>query len=141
MATTDWEGKTRGKMLINLGGIVWAVGLVLIIGNVSGLLRTFPYAGFLTTVIGWALQNAGQSVVRETLREAFTRVRTLLAERHYKTALGLVLEDAKRREAPAGSFLDRASAFLVQNGVPPAQAQTELKLLLALALSNGAASA
>lgn len=43
-----------------IGGFVFAVGAVLFIGNLTGFLRTFPLAGYLTMAIGGAIYGAGQ---------------------------------------------------------------------------------
>lgn len=42
------------------GGFVFAVGAVLFIGNITGFLRTFPLAGYLTMAVGGAIYGAGQ---------------------------------------------------------------------------------
>ncbi len=42
------------------GGVVIVVGVVLIIGNVTGLAPTFAYAVFLATLVGGLLVGAGR---------------------------------------------------------------------------------
>jgi len=42
-----------------LGAVIFGVGICLIIGNVTGKFRTFPFAGYITTVIGGAIMRAG----------------------------------------------------------------------------------
>ena len=41
-----------------VGGAVFIIGIFLVIGNLSGAFPTFPFAGFITTMIGAALMNA-----------------------------------------------------------------------------------
>jgi hypothetical protein len=42
-----------------LGGLIFAAGVVLFIGNISGKFRTFPFAGYLGMLIGGAIMRAG----------------------------------------------------------------------------------
>ncbi len=42
-----------------LGGLVFAAGIGLFIGNVSGAFRTFPLAGYITMATGGAIMRAG----------------------------------------------------------------------------------
>jgi hypothetical protein len=42
-----------------LGGLIFAVGICLFIGNVTGIFRTFPFAGFIVMGIGGAIMGAG----------------------------------------------------------------------------------
>lgn len=51
-----------GKAIVlkGLGGVIFAIGLVLFIGNITQLLPTFPLAGYLTMLIGGAIFGAGQ---------------------------------------------------------------------------------
>jgi hypothetical protein len=50
----------KAILLKGLGGVVFAIGAVLFIGNVTRLLPTFPLAGYLTMLIGGAIFGAGQ---------------------------------------------------------------------------------
>lgn len=43
-----------------LGGLIFVVGVGLFIGNVTGLFRTFPFAGFIVMGIGGAIVGAVQ---------------------------------------------------------------------------------
>jgi hypothetical protein len=43
----------------NLGGIIVVIGVVLLLGNVSGKFKTFPFAGGITIAIGAAMMRAG----------------------------------------------------------------------------------
>lgn len=43
------------------GTLVVLVGFVLLIGNVTGLLRSFPFAGFLGITIGGLISRLGGS--------------------------------------------------------------------------------
>lgn len=43
-----------------LGGLVFVAGVALWIGNVSGALRTFPGAGYLTMLVGGVMWRAGK---------------------------------------------------------------------------------
>jgi hypothetical protein len=50
----------KAIFLKGLGGVVFAIGVVLFIGNITRLLPTFPLAGYLTMLIGGAIFGAGQ---------------------------------------------------------------------------------
>jgi hypothetical protein len=41
-----------------VGGIVIVIGVVLLLGNWTGLLRTFPFAGWITIFIGGAIAGS-----------------------------------------------------------------------------------
>jgi hypothetical protein len=41
-----------------IGGIVVAIGFALLIGNITGAFPTFPGAGFLTIIIGYAIMGS-----------------------------------------------------------------------------------
>jgi hypothetical protein len=43
-----------------LGLLILIAGIFLFIGNVSGMFRTFPLAGWITIVIGGAIMRAGK---------------------------------------------------------------------------------
>jgi hypothetical protein len=58
-ATSTTRGEPNTGLQI-AGGVVFVVGVMLIIGNVSGLAITFAYAGFLTTTVGALLFGAGR---------------------------------------------------------------------------------
>ena len=57
-----WQGRL-GMRIYYCGAIVWIIGLVLICGNLTGLFRTFAYAGFITTAVGFAIQALGNMLV------------------------------------------------------------------------------
>jgi hypothetical protein len=44
-----------------LGTIITIIGVILFIGNITGLLPTFPAAGYLTIIIGGAIAGAGKA--------------------------------------------------------------------------------
>jgi hypothetical protein len=46
--------------LMVLGGIIFGLGVILFIGNISGAFVPFPCAGWLTIVIGGAIYGAGK---------------------------------------------------------------------------------
>ena len=52
-------------LLLALGGILVIGGGVLVIGNTSGAFPTFPFAGFLTSTIGFAMLAVGVKADRE----------------------------------------------------------------------------
>jgi hypothetical protein len=43
-----------------IGGVIFAVGVLLFCGNVFRFLVTFPFAGYITMAIGGALFRYGQ---------------------------------------------------------------------------------
>ena len=43
-----------------LGVIIFVVGIVLLLGNLSGGFRTFPYAGGITMAVGAVMWKAGK---------------------------------------------------------------------------------
>jgi hypothetical protein len=45
---------------MGLGGLIFVVGGLLWIGNVSGKFVSFPYAGYITMAIGGAIFGFGQ---------------------------------------------------------------------------------
>jgi hypothetical protein len=42
-----------------LGAIITIIGILLILGNVTRLFPTFPFAGFIVTLIGGAIYRRG----------------------------------------------------------------------------------
>ncbi len=64
------EPNTKGQryrlgIVLSVGGLgCWLVGAVLYTGNVTGLLPTIPYAGFVTTAVGGFMVSIGLSLVR-----------------------------------------------------------------------------
>ncbi len=40
-----------------IGGVIFAVGLGLLVGNLTGLFKTFPFAGGITMLIGGAMMR------------------------------------------------------------------------------------
>lgn len=53
-----------GVIFVAVGIGVWLVGGALFLGNVTGLLATIPYAGFVTTSVGAILEAVGVSFLR-----------------------------------------------------------------------------
>jgi hypothetical protein len=43
-----------------VGGCIVALGVVLILGNITGIMPTFPFAGFLVTVVGGIVSSLGK---------------------------------------------------------------------------------
>jgi len=54
------QGQGEGLALSVLGGLIFAVGIGLFIGNVTGIFPTVPFAGFVVMGIGGAILGAGQ---------------------------------------------------------------------------------
>jgi hypothetical protein len=52
-------GGSAGLLAMGLGGVVFVLGVGLFIGNVTGLFRTIPMAGWLTMLIGGAIYGWG----------------------------------------------------------------------------------
>lgn len=50
------------SLLIALGALVFVAGVVLWCGNVFGFFVTFPFAGYLTLLVGGATFKAGQKM-------------------------------------------------------------------------------
>jgi uncharacterized paraquat-inducible protein A len=46
-------------LLIGFGAVVFTLGVGLLIGNVTGLFPTFPFAGFVVSTVGVAILGAG----------------------------------------------------------------------------------
>jgi len=57
------------NLVIALGGLVFAAGAFLWCGNVFGFFVTFPFAGYLTLLIGGAIYKAGQKMSSEVNAE------------------------------------------------------------------------
>jgi hypothetical protein len=60
-----------GMMMKVLGGVIVAIGAVLFLGNVTGKLRTFPFAGYATIAAGGAVLAYGR---RKEAEEAAARL-------------------------------------------------------------------
>ena len=43
------------------GGCIIALGVILILGNITGIMPTFPFAGFLVTVVGSLVSRLGKT--------------------------------------------------------------------------------
>jgi hypothetical protein len=56
--TADEQGRRPGLVII--GGAVVALGIVLLLGNITGVFPTFPFAGFITLMIGSSILGAGR---------------------------------------------------------------------------------
>ena len=48
-----------------IGSIVFVLGLFLFIGNVSGSVKTLPYAGFIAMTAGGAIFASGENKNKE----------------------------------------------------------------------------
>ena len=55
------SGSSASMVFGVIGFLVIVVGVILIIGNMTGLFPTFPFAGYLTTVLGGLLFRLGGS--------------------------------------------------------------------------------
>lgn len=55
------QSESTAMALLAVGLVVFVVGLVLLFGNITGVMPTFPLAGFLVTTIGGVLMAAGKS--------------------------------------------------------------------------------
>ena len=51
-----------GRLIHFFGIAVFIAGIDIIFGNVSGVFPTFPFAGYITTLIGVAIQGAGEKM-------------------------------------------------------------------------------
>ena len=52
-----------GSLVYFIGIAVWIIGLGLIIGNITRAFPTFPFAGFIVTLIGFGIQSKGNSII------------------------------------------------------------------------------
>jgi hypothetical protein len=97
-------GAGPGAVVYCFGALVWVIGLLLVIGNITGIFRTFPFAGFLTTFVGFLIQGWGNAILRTSHQkmqiEVFSKIRRQQA-----------LESSKR-EAPPASRIGTDSAAL-----------------------------
>jgi hypothetical protein len=121
-----------GKAVYNLGGLVWIVGVLLILGNVTRVFATFPFAGFLTTIVGVVIQRAGSSMIQAEQRATVVKVNQLCSNPLYTAAAQMAIEDANKQGAYSEFALERATAYLVDNGVPPTEARQNLEQVLAM---------
>jgi hypothetical protein len=122
-----------GKVVYYFGTAVWVGGLLMIIGNVTGVFPTFPFAGFIVTVIGILIQVAGNAIMKREAESnpVIHKVAQLLADPRYQAAQQLVMEDIKNK-VPGEQLLDRGIAYLEQQGIPKAEAVENLNLVLAV---------
>jgi len=56
--------KRVGQTLIIIGFVIWGIGAVLYLGNITGLWPTIPYAGFVTASLGAFSEAVGWAVYR-----------------------------------------------------------------------------
>ncbi len=49
-------------LVIAVGGVIFAAGVFLWLGNVAGFCRTFPFAGYLTILAGGAIYKLGSKM-------------------------------------------------------------------------------
>jgi hypothetical protein len=135
--TTVRQAPTMGRTVYFVGSAVWVVGVLLIIGNVSGLFRTFPFAGFLVTVVGFLIQAAGNSMARSKVASnpLVDKVARLVSDSRYQAAHKMIVEDAHKVVEPE-HLLDRAIIYLEQNGIPRNEAEQNLRLILAALSAN-----
>lgn len=59
-----------GMALMGVGGLIFALGVVLYMGNRTGFLVTFPLAGFITMGIGGALIGLGRKLQADAAAKA-----------------------------------------------------------------------
>jgi hypothetical protein len=57
--TAVTESTPRGKLMQLAGAAITVLGVLLLIGNVTGLFPTMPFAGFITMLLGGAIYGAG----------------------------------------------------------------------------------
>ena len=70
-----------GMAMYYIGAAVWLAGVLLIIGNFTGYFPTFPYAGFLVTVIGVLIQSAGNAATKNANALMLAQVHAAAARR------------------------------------------------------------
>ena len=57
------------NLVIALGALIFVAGAFLWCGNVFGFFVTFPFAGYLTLLIGGATYKAGQKMGQQVAAE------------------------------------------------------------------------
>ncbi len=119
-----------------LGTVVWVMGILLIIGNLTGAFPTFPFCGFIVTAIGVAMMksDATGSASPAAARvdpTALNSAIALLEDARYRTAIQMVMENAETRSADPGAALVRGTAYLEEQGVPAAEAERNLRIIAA----------
>ena len=45
--------------LMGVGGIIFVAGVGLFLGNMTGMFVSFPYAGYITMLVGGAIAGVG----------------------------------------------------------------------------------
>jgi hypothetical protein len=68
-----------------MGAAIWICGVFLLLGNVSGFMRTFPYAGLCVTGIGFIIQTIGNMV--STNRKGVSDLETTLDDLQHEAEL------------------------------------------------------
>ena len=68
-----------GQAVYYVGAIIWVGGLLLIIGNITRLFPTFPYAGFLVTGVGVVIQFIGNAIVKQSNEKILAQLMDELA--------------------------------------------------------------
>jgi hypothetical protein len=61
-ADEEPPGSLFGAVLVVGGALLCCVGLGLLLGNVTGLFPTFPFAGFIVMTVGGAIVSAGSRI-------------------------------------------------------------------------------
>lgn len=59
-----------GMALMGVGGLIFVVGVLLFLGNMTGKFISFPYAGYITMGIGGAIFAFGRKQQAEAAEKA-----------------------------------------------------------------------
>ena len=54
--------RSRGNLVQSLGFVILAAGVLLLIGNLTGIYRTFSFAGLVTMAVGQLVAYAGSQL-------------------------------------------------------------------------------
>jgi len=54
----------RDKVVVLIGGSIIVIGVILYLGNISGIFSTFPFAGFIITTLGGLIINSAPKVFK-----------------------------------------------------------------------------
>jgi hypothetical protein len=87
-----------GVALALLGTVLVLGGFVLYLGNTKGVFLTFPFAGFITSLVGACLLAIGLTI-------AGTRVTVVFGSLIVATGIGLYLAGWAGREQYSGLFM------------------------------------
>jgi hypothetical protein len=88
----------NGIAVYYFGTAIWVIGVLLLLGNVTGVFPTFPFAGLLTTVVGVLIQVSGNAIIKNSNKEAQA---ALFAEAARRQAI-----EGGKGHAPSASGMD-----------------------------------